>query len=170
MMSENGQPAVQPKILMFRGGDWISWLVRVQTRSPYSHTGLLRSCGCCVIEAYPGAGVRVRKLTEADWGRIDAFDVPSLSPAGWEVAEAFALSQLGKSYDWRGVFRFVDKLPALHNDKWFCSEFVHGSIAQGGVRLLERIESEAVSPAMVPLSPLAVPVNGWTRPDPSSHL
>ncbi len=158
---------------MFRGGDPISWLVQVQTRSPYSHTALLRSCGCCVIEAFPCTGVRVRKLTAKDWARIDAFDVPSLSPHGWVEAECFALSQLGKPYDWRGVFRFVDKLPAPKNNKWFCSALVHKAIAFGGVRLLERIPSAAVSPALIAYSPLAVPMPGWTPShlsNPNPHL
>lgn len=155
-------PSPSAKILLFKGGDPISWVVQMQTRSPYSHVGLLDTCGRCVIEAYPGTGVRRRILSLDDEARIDAYDVAGLTEQGYKQALAFAKSQLGKKYDWRGVLRFVDKLPARENDKWFCSELVHKSLSTAGVRLLERIPSAEVSPAMVAWSPLLVHVPDWT--------
>lgn len=145
------------KVLLFKGGDPISWLVCTQTRSPYSHAALLDKCGCCVLESFPGTGVRRRTLTQDDWKRIDVFDVRGMSRDQWEIARAFALSQLGKKYDWRSVLRFLDKLPASNNDRWFCSELVHSALAEAGVRLLERIPSAEVSPALLAVSPLMVP-------------
>lgn len=145
------------KVLLFKGGDPISWLVCLQTRSPYSHAALLDTCGCCAVESFPGPGVRRRRLTKEDWSRIDVFDVRGMSPDQWKIALDFALSQLRKKYDWRSVFRFLDKLPASNNDRWFCSELVHGALAEAGVRVLERIPSAEVSPALLAVSPMLVP-------------
>lgn len=151
------------KILLFRGGDCISWLVKAQTRSPYSHAALLAACGCCVIESYPFAGVRMRKLTAQDIARIDAFDVPGITQDQWQAARAFAYTQMGRPYDIISVLRFVDKLPASENGKWFCSEIVHESFVQVGHPLLERINSAEVSPAMIAWSPRVTPRPEWNQ-------
>ncbi len=146
-----------PKVLLFKGGDCISWLVKVQSRSQYSHAALLLPNGRC-LESYPGKGVRTRDLTSEDWARIDAFDVQGITEEQWAHAAAFALSQLGMPYDWVSVLRFVDKLPARDNGRWFCSELVFKAIAEGGIRLLERITSAEVSPQHLAVSPLLIPV------------
>lgn len=144
------------KVLLFKGGDPISWIVQKQSRSIYSHAALLipgtRSC----IESYPGSGVRIRQLTDADWSRIDMYDVRGMTPEMWGEAIEFSRKQLGMSYDWWSVIRFLDKVPARENNKWFCSELVHKAISEAGIRLLERIPSAEVSPAHIAISPLLV--------------
>jgi len=150
------------KILLFKGGDWISWVVKWQSRSIYSHAALLIPGTSTCIESYPGVGVRKRELTEADWNRIDSYDVRGMTPEMWGAAVEFAERQLGRSYDWRGVLRFVDKLPARDNNRWFCSELVHKAIAESGVRLLERISSAEVAPMHLGISPLLIPASETT--------
>ena len=145
------------KVLLFKGGDWISWVVKWQSRSIYSHAALLIPGTLTCIESYPGVGVRHRDLTAEDLDRADIYDVAGLTPEGWQKAIEFAEKQMGKSYDWLGVFRFMDKVPARDNNRWFCSELVHKSIAEGGVRLLERIPSAEVSPMHLGISPLMLP-------------
>lgn len=146
------------KVLLFRGGDPISWLVKVQTRSQYSHAAILLEDGKSCVESYPGSGVRIRQLTDADFGRIDIYDVRGMTDEMWRTAINFALEQLDKGYDWRSVLRFVSKVPSSDNSRWFCSELVFKAIAVAGVRLLDRVPSAEVSPAMINLSPLLIPV------------
>ena len=146
------------KIALFRSGNPISWLVRAQSRSIYSHAAILIPGGNWVIESYPGAGVRKRCLTDKDKAEIDLFDVQGMTPDMWQTAVQFCESQLQKKYDWWSVLRFVSKRSARENDRWFCSELVHKAIAVAGIRLLERISSAEVSPAHLAISPLLIPI------------
>jgi len=146
------------KILLFRGGDWISWAVKWQSRSIYSHAALLIPGTNSCIESYPGPGVRIRELKAEDWANIDMYDVRGMTPEMWSVAIEFCRKQLGMKYDWWSVLRFVDKVPARENGRFFCSELVHKAISEAGIRILERIPSAEVAPAHLGISPLAVPV------------
>ncbi len=147
------------KVLLFKGGDWISWVVKWQSRSIYSHAALLIPGALTCVESYPGVGVRLRKLTPDDMTLADVYDVAGLTAEGWTMAIDFAKAQIGKGYDWLGVFRFMDKVPARDNNRWFCSELVHKAVAQAGVRLLERIPSAEVSPMHLGISPLLIPAS-----------
>lgn len=145
------------KVVLFKGGDPISWAVQWQTRSVYSHAALLIPGTRTVIESYPGTGVRIRHLTDKDMERVEMYDVKGMTPEMWASAIDFARAQIGMSYDWWSVMRFVSKSPARDNGKWFCSELVHKAIAEQGIRLLERIPSAEVSPALLGISPLLAP-------------
>jgi hypothetical protein len=61
---------------------------------------------------------------------------------------------LGKGYDWRNVFRFVSRVPARENDRWFCSELVFRAIEKTFRRILN-MEAHYVNPGHLPASPLA---------------
>lgn len=144
------------KILLFKGGDPISWIVMKQSRSIYSHVALLIPDTKECVESFPGSGVRRRLLTAKDFARCDIYDVQGMTAAQWRKAIEFAESQTGKGYDWWSVLRFVSKRSAKENDRWFCSELVHKAIAEAGIRLLERIPSAEVAPAHIAISPLLV--------------
>lgn len=147
-------PRDKPCILLFRGRGFISRAIRWQTRSRYSHAALLLPGGTEIIEAWQFRGVQQRRID--DWEGIDRFDVPSLSPAQWQAVIAHARTLIGKSYDYRGVLRFVSRTPASTDDALFCSELVFDAVDKGaGVRLLHETTAGAVSPAMLALSPLA---------------
>ena len=85
------------KVLLFKGGDWISWVVKWQSRSIYSHAALLIPGTLTCIESYPGVGVRKRELTAEDFGRADIYDVEGMTPEMWQVAIEFAEKQLARS-------------------------------------------------------------------------
>jgi len=142
------------KILLFKGKTVISRFIRWQTRSPYSHAALLLDDGRSIIESVEGAGVRERFLTEDDAGGFDAFMVPGLSPTQAAAVISFARAQLGRKYDYWAIIRFIDRERMPENDRWFCSELVFQAFDQAGVKLLVRIDSWAVSPGMLALSPL----------------
>lgn len=146
------------RVALFAGGDPIAWIVRWQTRAPYSHAALLMPCGQRVIEAYPGVGVRIRHLGPEDWENITLFDIEGMTPDLSRQVLAFAERERGKGYDWRSVLRFVSRTPARENGRWFCSELVYAALAHVGIRLLERISAHNVSPGMLPLSHKLLPV------------
>jgi hypothetical protein len=140
-------------VLLFTGGDPIAAIVKWQSRSEYSHAALLIPGTTTVIESYPFYGVRKRELTAKDWERVHAFAVPGMTVRQWNDARTYAELQLGKGYDWRNVLRFVSRLPARENDRWFCSELVFGVLERSYRRVLQ-MAAEYVDPGHLPTSPL----------------
>lgn len=141
---------MQPRLLLFHGKGIISALVRFQTRGAYSHAALLLPDGETIIEAWQGAGVRKRKVT--NWEGIDKFKINAR--VDWDVAIAFAEKQIGKPYDYVSVLRFVSRRRGKDDSKWFCSEICFESILAGGCALLRTDEPWRISPWHLALSPL----------------
>lgn len=142
-----------PLVLLFRGKGLLSLAIRWQTRGKYSHVAILLPDGR-VIEAWPGQGVRLRQMSAEDWDDVDVFRVKGMTEAQWRVAIDYLHSRLGAKYDWWGVIRFISRRHMPDNDHEFCSEVAFDAIALGGVRLLERITGDEVSPQMFSLSPV----------------
>lgn len=148
-----------PRVALFNGDGVVSWFIKKQTRSKYSHAALLLpGTTNQVIESREFKGVRLHTLDESDYRLIDWFAIPSMSDADYEAAINLFKGQLGMPYDYWSVARFVTKKPARENGKWFCSEAVHKMLADAGTRLLARIPSAEVSPAHLGISPLLVQV------------
>ena len=141
-----------PAVLLFRGRGFISASIRWQTRSPYSHAALLYPDGKTIIEAWQFRGVQKREVI--DWEGIEVFEAPNLDAWRWEQIFHFAESKIGKRYDYRGVLRFLSRIPASTDDAWFCSELVFAAFQSAGWNLLHETTAGAVSPAMLALSPL----------------
>jgi len=99
-----------------------SWLIRMWTRSKYSHVEAV--FGVTMISAVEGIGVRSVVLAEDfDRSKWDVIDVPLL-PNEDSDAYMFAMSMLGCKYDWNGiVFCQVVHWGREHPERWFCSEF-----------------------------------------------
>lgn len=142
----------EPAVLLFRGRGMMSAAIRWQTRSPYSHAALLLADGRHIIEAWQGAGVRM-KLME-DWRGVERFAVAGMDSSRWAEAIAFATAHVGAGYDYWAIVRFVSRARMPDNERWFCSELVFAALAHAGVRLFERIEPWAVSPGLMSISPL----------------
>ena len=145
-------PNTTGHILLFTGGDFISWIVKWQSRSHYSHAALRIPGTNRVIESYPGKGVRERELTAKDWEKIHAYEVTGMTAEQWAEAVEFCQSQLGMPYDWRSVFKFMTRTPARENGKWFCSELVFRAIERTYIRLLQ-MTAEYVNPGHLGASP-----------------
>lgn len=132
-------------IALFKGRGLISALIRWQTRGTYSHAAIITGLRpLTIIEAWQGSGVRQKSLG-FDLKNIDFFALRKEPNFSTERAITFACAQLGFPYDYRGVFRFVTRVPAHINSKWFCSELVHEAVRVGGMELLQR-ESSEVAP------------------------
>lgn len=146
------------KIFLVRGRGVVSRLIQFQTRSPYSHTALGLRDGS-VVEAREFTGVRRLEsqkafLSDLKPGTVvEVYEVPLVDE---DSAEAFVLSQVGMSYDYVAVARFLTRVPARENKKWFCSELVAATAFSGHTPLL-RGDSQHMSPRDIALSPLLPP-------------
>ena len=147
--------SVEPKILLFKGRGIVSWAIRFQTRSKYSHAAILMPNGN-IIESWQGKGVQINQLK--NWDNIDVFSVDGMTDEQWKVAIDFALEQKGKKYDYSGVFRFLSRRRKTANGdkKWFCSELVFHAIQHAAMYLLQRIQADEVAPGHLSLSPLLI--------------
>lgn len=99
----------------------LSGIVRAGTRSRWSHVGLID--GNSVIEATATHGVVRTRLFES-LARASEFafvELPCTDPA---AAIAMAAGEIGKPYDWSGVFGIGFNRDWQEDDAWFCSELV----------------------------------------------
>lgn len=143
------------RIALYKGVSLISILIRMQTRSVYSHAACLLDDDSA-IEAWNVGGVRhIKTLLTGHKPQtdIDVYHIAA-TQAQQECYEKFLHAQVGKKYDFRSVFRFLTKYPAVRNNKWFCSELVMAACAEAGITPLLRVAAEEVSPAMLSYSPL----------------
>lgn len=142
------------KVLAYQGKSWLSWAIRFQTRSKYSHIAIELNDGT-VIEAWASAGVIHRKNGfregHTSGTKVDVYAIKGAVDVA--RVERFLFDQVGKKYDWWSVIRFMSHTPASENDRWFCSELVLTAIAYGFVALLHGNFSE-MSPRDVPMSTL----------------
>ena len=142
-----------PKILLFKGNSLISKLIRWQTNGNYSHAAIQLPNGRIIEAWHKPAKVRLRGPLQ-DWSNVEAFDVHGMTAEHWEKAIAWAEKQIGKKYDFGGVFRFVTRWRKQQDEKWFCSELVYQAVLEAGVPLLARVSSSQVSPTVLSFSPL----------------
>ena len=139
------------RIGLFRGRGTVSTLIRWQTRSKYSHAGIFISDNT-VMEAWPTKGVRINTLL--DLSDIDFFDLETTPRQEAKIIEFFQ-KQMGKPYDYFGVFNFITKFPSFKPyESWFCSEIVFAALQEAGILLLRDIEPNKVSPFHISISPI----------------
>ena len=141
-------------IALYRGRSWVSKAIRWQTRSVYSHAAWVMGDGS-VIEAWQSGVRHVANLSVAHTPKtvVDLFAIPNMIDHYKNHVEKFLLEQLGKSYDYRGVLRFLSRRQGKNPDRWFCSELVAEACNQQWLPLLRRVDSSAVSPGMISYSP-----------------
>ena len=144
------------KILGYMGTSITSSLIKIQTRSKYSHIGVMLHDGS-VVEAWQGTGVRQIEnafIGHADNTLIDVFSIKSINTDFDEpAATKYLLEQIGKKYDYRSVWRFLSRRDAPDNESLFCSEMAELTLIAGGLRLLNGSPSEH-SPRDTLLSPI----------------
>jgi len=143
------------RIALYKGTSLISKIIQFQTRSKYSHAACLLDDNS-IIEAWHVGGVRHVKTLLTDHTPRTPVDIYQITATHLqqEQFERFLFAQVGKKYDFRSVFRFLTKYPAVKNDKWFCSELVMTALEAADIYPLLRVPVEDVSPAMLSYSPL----------------
>lgn len=99
-----------------------------------------------------GGGVRLHDAK--DYTRIERYQVD----APVDIID-IARTQLGKPYDWAGIFGLVLRDRDWESDdKWFCSELVAWAFKQGGYPLLNET-SFRITPRDLLISPLLKPIS-----------
>lgn len=123
-----------------------SQVIRWATWSPFSHVDLVLDDGR-LLGATARFGVSVRDPE------------PTMASARFQVAAPtevvqVARSQIGRPYDWPGIFGFGFRRNWQEQDSWFCSELIAWSFQQAGHPLLRFDKSWRVTPRDILLSPL----------------
>ena len=138
------------KILLYSGKSWVSRLIRLQTRSRYSHAAVQLPSGT-VVEAWRrGVHMILGPFAHHSVGTvIEVYSVEG--DYNLMQVKEFLTAQLGKKYDFRAIFRFLSRRPMPADDRWFCSELVISAFAAGGLDLLNGPASE-LSPRDLSLS------------------
>lgn len=139
------------QIALFKRGGPFGALIKWQTDSGYSHSGLLFN-GVYMIEAEL-KGVVGQDYTQDELQEVELFDV-DLDEESTAVIYEFAQAQIGKGYDFWALIRFISRSRFPENDRWFCSELVFAAFQAAEVYLLARTEAWRVSPGLLSRSPL----------------
>lgn len=142
---------IRLRFCSYRG--WHSRLVEWFTWSDYSHVDLVLPSGN-LLGALPG-GVAVRAPDQPV--RQALFEVQACD----EVL-ALAVGQIGKPYDWAGVFGIAlrHKLGVWReDDSWWCSELIAWCFERAGFPLLRGDDFSSITPRDLLLSPHLRPVH-----------
>ncbi len=121
------------KIAFLKGKGILDRLIQIWTLSKYSHCEMVFTDGMTVGTSL-GMPFTVTKQTNAFYspGLWDMVEV-KLTPDEEEKVKKFALEQVGKKYDWMGIY-LSQILPfrMQKTNKWFCSELCVASLQQVG--------------------------------------
>jgi len=138
------------RILFFKGKGFISRVIQLQTRSQYSHVGIV--VGNRFYESWHAGGVQAdRSIIGEDY---DSFRVShyKVNEDAIDNIKEFLQMKLGFKYDFISVARFVSRRPAKENNKYFCAELIMDAFKYAGIHLLHA-ESHNVSPRDLAMSP-----------------
>ena len=129
-------------LLLCSGTSIWSRLVRLVTRSPYSHVAIIvcpPGLPALVLESIEWYGVRATVL--AHWHHRGAVTHARVDvPFDAERMTRWCVEQLGRPYNWREVVeiaaRLLLRLPELITHRgWICSEYVRAAYREAGVDL-----------------------------------
>lgn len=145
------------RIGLHRSSGVVSSLIKLQTRSDFSHASLVLPDDT-VLEAMQFQGVVHGRKVQSAKEVVELYRVP-FTPEQQASALAFARRQIGKGYDYTMVARFVTRRPESRatTGKWFCSELVYAAFAHAGALLFRDTEAWEVSPGLLARSPLLIP-------------
>lgn len=101
-----------------------------------------------------GKGVQIKSLS--DTSDIDFYQIDA-TPAQEADVIAFYMQNMGREYNYWGVFNFITRMKIKKDDTWFCSEILFEALKRSNIHLLNNIESSMVSPLHISISPLLKP-------------
>lgn len=109
------------RLALYRGrGDALDALIRVWTRSAYSHCEIVLPDGRWVTSSPRDGGV-VSRYLDCVPGEWDFIDLPWVSVA---TVESLFEQERGAGYDWIGLLGSqVLPVGIQSSTRWFCSEF-----------------------------------------------
>ena len=125
-MSKHGETTT---VMFSRSAAIGSGIIRAVSWSSWSHCDLLLPDGRLVGSTPPG-GVQYQdfgvRLAHSSHAALMEFPASSSGSAQW------AMSQIGKPYDWTGVIGLGFHREWDRDDSWWCSEFVARALMEGG--------------------------------------
>lgn len=140
MLYSEVRPAIETgDLLAWRHEGWGSLydlqiqIVRMATRSEYSHVGLAWKVGgrLFCLEAV-GSGIRIMPLSLLG----DFYFIPMLIEED-KFAIEFALSKVGEKYSkWQAITSFFGKVK--EDGRWQCAEYVNRVLEESGFSIGER--------------------------------
>ena len=129
------------KIIFYKGkGNWIDKIIRLKTRSPYSHCKIyLPEIGFSYSSSGMDGGVRRRKHTpNENWEEVDVDIDPTI------ILKFFEKTQ-GCDYDFMGILGFLIPFKDRTNE-WFCSEWCSNVLKIAGDERMWLHEPSKLSP------------------------
>lgn len=118
------------QVIFARRTNVFSFLLRTITWSAWSHCALITDRGT-VVEALWGQGVVETPLSEV-LARSSKVGYRTIACPDDAAAQAFALAQVGKPYDYAGVVGLALHRDWRRDDAWWCSELLEAAAAAGG--------------------------------------
>lgn len=132
------------EILFSRNHLPFSYAIRAITWSDYSHVDLItKEAG--LIGAMAQGGVRKYDFQK----RLDkssAAAIMTIEEADYDLAIQFAKSQIGKPYDWAGVFGLWFHRDWEDTENWWCSELVAAALSAGGFKPFSNSAMNRITP------------------------
>lgn len=108
-----------------------SILIRYGTRFDYSHAGFYNDETCEFLSAQIEGGVKQRRTPDEKFTKIILLSAP-----GVDQAYNWALTQVGKPYDWKAILGIATNRDWHCGDDYFCSELVAFAFEQTGNPLI----------------------------------
>ena len=127
-----------------------SFLIRFNTRCQYSHIGFVNTTpeNTIYLSSHLQGGVKIRTPQEEHMSDHLYVTAPKI-----EQAYEWALTQVGKPYDYTAIFGLALDRNWRKTDSWFCSELVSAAFEYAGSTLLNPlIEVWRVTPRDILLS------------------
>lgn len=130
-----------------------SWLINIWTIGKYSHCEIVNTNNSYDMKDWSnysatalenGGGVTSTRGTQYNPESWDIFEV--VGEGNEEVALEFLEKQVGKKYDWTGIFLSMIFNTSQHEpNRWFCSEIVAEALVRGDY-LVTDIKSQSLHP------------------------
>jgi hypothetical protein len=133
--------------LAFKKNDpaWYAKLVRWYTKSKYSHVELIiEDKWISISDSKDGVHIYDLEPLHTSWDYVPV-EVPA---DRLEDVWRFIDSQVGKKYDWAGIFftQFLKISDSDAKNKWFCSEFVCQVLKEFQIECVKEFDCANLSP------------------------
>ena len=115
------------KLFFYKGTNLVSKLVRMVTKSQYSHMGIMID-DIHVIDISINYGLKIRHL---DYQK-KKYDIIEVDLTREQVLE-FSQIYFNTTYDWNEVFRMFFKKLKHNKKKVICSEFIYLMLSHYGI-------------------------------------
>ncbi len=102
---------------------WITPLIKLRTRSKYSHVAYVDPLSGLIIEAAGGIGVRV--ITHAEFiSKYPKWHTATMFVPSAQYTRQFMVNQIGKPYDHPAVFGYLFAQSWNTEHAWTCTEVI----------------------------------------------